>query len=241
MSPDIILITLTLGSFAASFVNAGFATGGVYILLLSSVSVLPVTAAVPLQSAFAFSSLVARIAYFRAHIRWRLVATFVLGGTVGVLLGTRSFAALEDNILRLLMGFVLLALIWLPRLPHLPGLKHPFLFVGVAHAYIASIFGVGGVLQPAILRTDLSKAAITGTLAACLLLLDVMKIAGYLSLGFDYLAFLPHIALATLAGIAGTWAGKRVTHHISDQMFRRVFRLLVSLVALRLIWTGLSA
>ena len=91
------VLAITLGSFVAAFVNAAFATGGVYIVLFTSISVLPVSAAIPLQSAFAAASLLARIHYFWAHIDWRLVRGFALGGILGVTFGTRTFVTLPET------------------------------------------------------------------------------------------------------------------------------------------------
>ena len=61
---DLSVIIVTLGGFVAAFVNAAFATGGVYILLASGSAVFPMTIAVPLMPLFAFSSLVTRILFF---------------------------------------------------------------------------------------------------------------------------------------------------------------------------------
>ncbi len=235
---DNALIIITLGSFAASFVNAAFATGGVYIMLIASVSVLPISAAVPLQSAFAAASLSARIYYFWENIDWRIVRVFVLGCLFGVYFGTRTFVVLPEAAISILLGIVLLVLIWLPKGFIRRPVKHPFFFVGIAHSFLGAMFGVGGVLQPFLLRTDLLKLQVTGTLAACLLTLDVMKVTGYVSFGFSYFDYVPHIIGATIAGFAGTWVGKHVTHHVSEALFRRVFRVLVSIVALRLIYKG---
>ena len=235
---DYVLLAITLGSFVASFVNGAFATGGVYIMLLVSVWVLPLSAAVPLQSAFAAGSLAARIGYFWHHIQWRIVGVFVFGCLFGVYLGTRTFASLPEATISMLLGCLLLVLIWMPTGNLKLRIKHPFFFVGIAHSYLGALFGVGGVLQPVMLRTNLVKLQITGTLAACLISLDVMKVAGYVSLGFSYFDYVPHIVLATIAGFAGTWAGKRVTHHVSEELFRKLFRILVSLIALRLIYKG---
>ncbi|MBX2839419.1 MAG: hypothetical protein KTR35_21365, partial [Gammaproteobacteria bacterium] len=61
----------------------------------------------------------------------------------------------------------------------------------------------------------------------------------YTSFGFNYLDYIPHIIGATITGVVGTWVGKRASHLISEQLFRKVFRVMVSLVALRLIYKGL--
>lgn len=210
-------------------------------MLLASTSVLPISSAIPLQSAFAAGSLIARLYFFWQHIEWHIVRAFVLGSLFGVYLGTRAFMALPDTTLSILLGVVLLIMIWMPEIKRQIHIRYPFFFVGVAHSYLGALLGVGGVLQPCILRTKLLKLQITGTLAACLLTLDAMKASSYISFGFNYLNFIPHIIGATLAGFLGTWVGKRVTHRVSEQLFRRVFRILVSLVAIRLIYQGWAA
>ena len=238
---DNTVIIITLGSLTAAFVNAAFATGGIYIMLLTSVSVLPASLAIPLQIAFSASSLTARIVFFWQHIDWRIVRTFVPGCLFGVYLGTLAFASLPDATLLMWLGIVLLILIWMPEIKRQVPFKSLFFFIGIVHSYLGALFGVGGVLQPFVLRTNLQKLQITGTLAACMMALDIMKAAGYLSFGFNYVDFIPHIIGATVAGFVGTWLGKRVTHRVSEKLFRQVFRLLVSLIAFRLIykgWTG---
>lgn len=235
---DNAVLVITLGSLVASFVNAAFATGGVYIMLLSSIWVLPVSAAIPLQPAFAAASLLARILFFKQHIRWGIAVTFVVGCLFGVYFGARTFVALPDSLISLLLGIVLLVLLWMPKWKRPLPIRHPFFFVGVVHSYLGALFGVGGVLQPMILRTALTKLQITATLAVCLLTLDALKVAGYVGFGFSYTDYVPHIIGATVAGFIGTWLGRRVTHRISEQTFRTAFRVFVSLVALRLIYMG---
>ena len=233
-------MVITAGSFVASFVNAAFATGGIYILLASSSAVLPLTVAVPLQSVLALGSLLARIGFFFKHITWPIVIAFACGSIIGVYFGARIFISLSEATIALLLGCLLLLLIWFPRVEWRMPVKHPFFFVGGIHAFLGTIFGVGTVLQPAILRTGLLKLQITGTLAAGLAIMEVFKITGYAAYGFDYTSYIPHIGLATVAGFTGTWAGKRVTHHISETTFRLVFKWLITLVAIRLLYRGWS-
>jgi len=238
---DTALVVITLGSLVAAFVNAAFATGGVYVTLISSLAVLPVSAAVPLQSAFAVGSLLARIGLFWKDIQWRIVGTFVFGCLFGVYFGAKAFVALSDAWISMLLGMTLLVLIWLPKNVAGLKLKHPFVYVGAVHAFVGTMFGVGGILQPFILRTNLKKMQITGTLAACMISLDVMKMTSYVLVGFRYQDYVPHIVLATLAGFAGAWLGKRATLHVSETAFRTVFRWLVTFAALRLVWGGWTA
>ena len=70
--------------------------------------------------------------------------------------------------------------------------------------------------------------------------MDVFKLTGYIAHGFDYSAYWPHIVCATIAGFIGTVAGKRVTHRVSEQTFRLVFKWLITLVAFRLVYRGIA-
>ena len=319
------LLVVTAGGLLAAFINAAFATGGIYLILASSSFVFPLSVAIPLQSAFAFASLAARIAYFRQYIYWPIVGLFVIGSVFGVAIGSTVFVALPEATIALLLGLFLLVLIWMPSVrqdtgsldkglhhagTHIAGTpgaaskssafsnvqstgtttqsataqsssaqnateqsssaqgassqstttrgvvtesditkskaaKHQtpltwiFLPVGVAHSFLGTVFGVGTLLQPTILRTPLTKLQITGTLAACLLCMDVFKLTGYIAHGFDYRDYWPHIVCATIAGFIGTVAGKRVTRRVSEQTFRLVFKGLITLVALRLVYRGI--
>ena len=60
------VLVISVGCFVAALVNAAVATGGVYIMLAASSAVLPLAAAIPMQSALGAPSLAARIV-----IEWR--------------------------------------------------------------------------------------------------------------------------------------------------------------------------
>ena len=236
---DFSIIIITLGGFVAAFINAAFATGGVYILLASGSAVFPMTIAIPLMPLFAFSSLVARIFFFWKDIAWRLVIPVFIGSSVGVYLGVNTFIMIPEALLSLIIGCLLLLLIWVGSFKLPAGSSKIFVLVGMIHSFVATVFGVGAFLQPAILRTELVKLQITGTLAACMLSMDIFKVIGFSTFGFNYLTYLPHIIGATIAGFIGTWLGKRVTKKVSEIIFRRVFKWLVTLIALRLFFKGM--
>ena len=100
---------------------------------------------------------------------------------------------------------------------------------------LGTVFGVGGVLQPFMFRISLFKGQITGTLAAALLSLDVLKIFSYYSLGFNYFNYWPHILATSTAGIFGSLLGKRFSLRISESLFRKVFKCLITVFSLQLI------
>jgi len=232
------VLVISVGCFVAALVNAAVATGGVYIMLAASSAVLPLAAAIPMQAALAAPSLVARIVSFWRDINWPIFLMFTPAAAVGVVVGAQIFVSLDEGVIALLLGALLLALVWLVPKGVALNLPRQFIYVGGLHGCFGTIFGVGLFLQPAILRTGLTRQQITGTLAICLLGLEVMKATGYVSFGFSYADYWPHILAGAVAGIIGTLIGKRLGDSLPEQRFRMVFRVLVTLAGLRLIAKG---
>jgi uncharacterized membrane protein YfcA len=232
------ILFVSVGCFVAALVNAAVATGGVYIMLAASSAVLPLAAAIPMQSALAAPSLIARILTFWRHINWPIFLMFAPAAALGVVVGAQIFVSLDEGMIALLLGGLLLALVWLVPKGVTLSLPRQFLYVGGLHGCFGTIFGVGLFLQPAILRTGLDRQQITGTLAICLLGLEIMKATGYVSFGFVYADYWLHIVCGAVAGIAGTLMGRRLGDRIPEQRFRMVFRILVTLAGLRLLAKG---
>ena len=234
------VLVISVGCFVAALVNAAVATGGVYIMLAASSAVLPLAAAIPLQSALGAPSLAARIVSFWQDINWPIFLMFAPAAAVGVLVGAQIFVSLDEGVIALLLGALLLALVWLVPQGVALNLPRQFLYVGGLHGCFGTIFGVGLFLQPAILRTGLNRQQITGTLAVCLLGLEAMKATGYVSFGFSYADYWPHILAGAIAGITGTLIGKRLGDRIPERQFRLVFRIIVTLAGLRLMAKGVT-
>ncbi|MEC7485574.1 MAG: TSUP family transporter, partial [Pseudomonadota bacterium] len=105
------IMVITVGCFVAALVNAAVATGGVYIMLAASSAVLPLVAAIPMQAALAAPSLFARIVTFWPHIHWRIFAMFAPPAAVGVLIGAQVFVALDEGVISVALGGLLLLLV----------------------------------------------------------------------------------------------------------------------------------
>lgn len=239
METWVLLGCIGFACFLAAVLNATFATGGIYILLALGATILPISVAIPLLPLFAAGSLIGRCVLFRQYIVWEMVGAFSLGAALGGLLGARVFIELSDNVIGLLLGCVLLIMTWMPKTRFSFTLRHPYFFVGGLHTFVSTVLGVGAVLQAIIIRSSLGKLQVTATIAACTAVMEVFKFSGYLAFGFDYSAYLPHVVVATLAGLIGTWVGRHFAHRVPDSVFRPVFKTVLTLVALRFLWQSL--
>ena len=227
------------GSFLAALCNAAFSAGGAMIILAVTSTVLPVTAIVPIHSTLLIGSTSARAVLFRRHIDWTIARPFLVGSIVAVAIGARIYVELPATIIATAIGIVMLVAIWLPTVSWRPKLRHPWAIVGFIHSLFSTLFAYGALFHAVILQTGLMRRQIVGTMAVCLTGMSVFKITGYVANGFDYTPYLRVIVFSVAAALVGTWVGKLVIDRISEAVFRFMFRTLVTVTALRLLFTGL--
>ncbi len=239
MQPDWVFVVLVAGSFVAAAFNAAFAIGGAMIILATTTTVLPVTAVVPLHSGLLIGSTFGRVAMFWRFIDWKIVNPFLIGSVVGTALGAKAYFALPENAIAIAIAIVMLVSIWLPEVSWRPKLKHPWAIVGFGHSLLSTLFAYGALLHSVILHTGLNRRQIVGTMAGCLSGMSVFKIVGYAWFGFDYKPYIVLIVAAVAASFAGTWVGKRLSEKLPEHGFRLVYRALITVTALRLLYVAL--
>ena len=144
---------------------------------------------------------------------------------------------LSEFLLSLVIGLLILVAVWMPQQVKWGArFPVPFFWVGIAHAFLSTLFSFGGLFQPLMLRAALSKLQIVGTLSAGLLFMNVLKISAYTYYGFDYGPYSGVIVAAVLAAVPGAYLGKKLLHHIPEDRFRLIFSLIMTCFALRLLY-----
>lgn len=240
MTEPVTLWLLGAASFAAALISSGLSIGGGYVLFGATTLLYPLPSAIALQPALSYASLLGRAVVFRDAIAWKIVRPFTAGSLAGVAGGLALYHVLPEQALAFAVGAFMLVLAWtqlpLQRVHSTGGMVG----VGVAHAFSGTVLGMGSVLQPVLLHSGIARQALVGTFAASLLVLEAIRAAGYAVTGFSYASFLPAIIVATGAGVAGTAAGKLLIGHIPERGFRLTLRLLVTGLALRLVWSSVA-
>lgn len=235
---DLVFVVLVAGSFLASIANAAFSAGGALIILAITSSVLPITAVVPIHSTLLIGSTTTRVLLFWQHIEWKIAGPFLVASAFGALFGSRLYFELPDRAIAVAIALLMLVAIWLPGVKWRPKLRHPWLIVGFLHSLLSTLFAYGAILQSIILHTGLNRRQVVGTVGGCLTGMAAFKITGYTLNGFDYRPFLWTIAAAVAVSFFGTWIGKQLVDRISERVFRVVFRVLITISALRLIYVN---
>ena len=157
-----------------------------------------------------------------------------------------SASEISPTVARALIGVFVLLATWTPGLLLLGG--HPenisrerrFFALGtVVGAINVTVGATGPLIAPFFLNLGLPRQALVGTKAACQALAHSAKIVVFGLVGFAFASWALPLALLCAAVVAGTWLGSQVLGRVSEALFIRLYKTVLTLVALRLVlWEG---
>ncbi len=150
--------------------------------------------------------------------------------------------------LRLGIGVFVLVATWRTRWLLLgldPGALAPsrrFALVGALSGALGPIVGATGpFIAPFFLGIGLDRFELIGTKAACQAATHVAKLLLFGLAGFAFLEHGPLCLAMAASVVVGTALGTRVLHRIDDARFMQLYRIVLTAIALRLAWSGVSA
>lgn len=222
-------------SFFTSLITATFSLGGGSLLIAAMTLLLPPVVVVPVHGCVQLGSNAGRAWMLRAHIQWQFILWLTLGAVVGSVLGGQFARHLPEKWFAALIGLFVLVTTWLPQ-PRIVATSRAVQFVGGACvSALGMVVGAAGPLLAAFVRGIPDRRQLVGTHAMLNMFQHVFKVLVFVAMGFAFGRYLPLIAVMVLAGLAGTAVGSRLLTRVPEPVFRLVFRLLLSAVALGLI------
>lgn len=235
---------LCLTAFIAATLSGALGLGGGTLLVAVLFATgMPPAQAVPL---FALVQLVANgarsVTYLR-QVRLPALAAFAATSLPAALL----FAPLAERVathwVQILLGGVILGSLLLRRAstPARPRLPQPLAFggAGLLDGSVGMFIGATGmILGRIVLRPDWPRIQVVGTIAATQALGHLIKLVGFAAAGALLLP--PALAAAMcLSAVAGTLLGTRLGDRLPEAGFRRVFRIVLLLLAAHLAIDGI--
>lgn len=235
----IVLAILTFVSVSTSMVSAVTGMAGGIILLSMMTLVLPHHVLIPIHGVVQLVSNSSRTFTLFRSISWRLIVPFCLGLPIGVLFSYLLIKEIHNTqIFYLLISGLIFFVLFKPR--KLKSIVLPtwcFFFVGAVSGVLSLLVGATGpFLAPFFLRDDLDKEELISTKSCAQTLTHLLKIPAFLSLGFPYDEHLILIGSMTVAAVLGTFLGIKVLHRINEELFLRIFKAVLFLIACRLIY-----
>jgi uncharacterized membrane protein YfcA len=236
------LSVLAGAALATSILSAVVGMAGGITLLSVMLLFLDPLVAIPLHGAVQLVSNSSRTVIQRAHVDRGILLRYAALLLPMSLLGVEFAQLLPASLTRTLIGVFVLVATWAPGLVLLgthPERAEPtrrFLTLGAVAGFLNPTIGATGpLIAPFFLNLGLDRRALVGTKAACQAAGHLAKLVAFGVAGFAFAAWL--IPLAILSGmvVVGTWLGSRILDHVSEIWFTRLYRTVLTLIAVRLI------
>lgn len=227
-------------SFLTSTFTGVIGMGGGIMLISVMPGLIAPVAIIPVHGVVQLASNCSRVALGLRHMQWMILWPFLGGSVVGALLGSRIVVRLDPDIMTLTLGVFILLAVWVP-IPQgnfrLPG---HFAVLGALQTGLSLFVGATGPVTNAfLLRQGLSKDRLVITAGLLMMVTHLLKIVVFGMIGFAFAPYLPLIAGMIVAVTLGSFVGTRLRGRLSEALFRKIFKVLVTFLALRLIINAL--
>ena len=239
--PAALYILLTFSAGFTSFFTACFGIGGGVMLLGIMAQVLPPQLIIPLHSVVQLGSNGGRALMGFKHIDWYLIGTFFPGALLGALLGSLVLVALPPAILYLTIAAFILYSCWGPKLPPMALGKAGTFAAGTITTFISLFAGATGPLVAAFIKQlYVDRFRTVATFAMAMSLQHGVKVGVFEGIGVSLTAWWPLLLSMILSGGLGSWVGLKLLNRLTDKHFSGMFSVILSLLALRLLWQAYS-
>jgi len=258
MSTEIGLIIL---AFFSSSLSAVTAAGGGMLLISAMALFLPVSVVIPLHAITQLASNFSRVALSSGATVWQICLPFILGITLGIPGAFSVYNVYQAKFSALPLGVFVLLMVWIPprkiaqllrkngtitaeknsgtdrtesRKISFRGLG--FGVLGFIQIFITLFVGSSAPLNlPFLLQQRLKRDQLVATSAMMMTGVSGAKIAIFMAAGFCFSTYVWLMSGLILAVFGGSWFGTRVRQRIPEQKFARLLKLVLTLLALRLI------
>ena len=236
----------------ASLVTAGVSAvlgmaGGIMLLAVMLIFLDPLIA-IPIHAVVQLTSNSSRVVIHARSVRRDLLFPYVLLLLPAGALTLPLVQAAPADALRLGIGVFVLIATWrkswllLGADPERIPLRPRFAMVGALAGAIGPVVGATGpFIAPFFLGIGLNRFELIGTKAACQATGHLAKLLLFGIAGFAFGEYSTLIFGMAIGVIIGTWLGTRLLVHLDDKRFVQLYKITLTAIALRLVWTGFTS
>lgn len=235
---------LFLLSFATLF-TSGFAAvlgqgGGIMLFALLSIYFdLPLLIA--LHGVVQIFSNSSRAALALPNIKWRIINPILLGTLLGAIAISLILPRSNWQWMQSVIGAYILLVTWRGGISirsNIPGM----LFIsGLFQGALGLLLGATGPLTSALLFSKgLAKDSIVASNAVIMTTSHIIKVILLYTLGVGLWQHVNALVTLSLAAVIGSFIGTHIRHKIAAERFAFLFKWLLTILALRLLLSGMS-
>lgn len=211
------------------------------ILLAAMAQVIASNALIPLHGTVQLWSNGSRVMFLWRSVKLSIFLRYSTGTIIGSVLASRYLLRFDESIYSLSLGIFILLVTLVPKPKK--GIRFPgkWFLVGFMASFIGLFFGAVGTFVGAMFLSEpLEKKEMVATQAACQAILHLAKIIIFTGLGFSLFEWWQFLVLILAATIVGTYWGTKILDKIPQELFLKIFKTLLILLACRLVLVGIG-
>ena len=245
------IFILIIASFITSSISAVIGMGGGIILLGIMAVVIPKGyMVIALHGIIQLISNITRAYIFRQNLKVNLIKQFLMGAIVGVIasiiiifiliffFNVSSADQIKFDVLKPLIGvFIIWSLFFKKKMKNIQ--NNSFLLAGSIGG-LSSVFigATGPLIAPFFLNKKLLKEDIIANKAICQVITHITKVPIFIYLfNVNYISELNLLIPLIFAVFIGTKLGKELLNFIPEELFKKIFRFTLFIIAIRLLLT----
>jgi uncharacterized membrane protein YfcA len=230
---ELVLIPI---AFVTSTLAGVMGMGGGILLIAAMPGLLPAAAILPIHAVTQLGSNLSRAGFGWRAIEPRLIPAIALGAVLGAWVGAEVYQRLDLVWLPAIIGVLILLLTWV-RLPTVPGAGQlSLLFLGFYQTGLGMLAGATGPVGGAVLmRRNTDRDWLVVNTAVYMTLNHLVRLGAFVAIGFSFAPWWPLVLGMIAAVTLGSWVGTALRQRLPQIDFERWFRVLVTLLALRMI------
>lgn len=239
MSSLLLFVLVTLGALISSLTGLGGGT----LILAGLLLVFPPELAIPLHSFTQLSANALRTGIFFKQVNWKVVFLYSLLMIPAAWGGAKLFHLVNPSWLKIMVGiFIFISVVPFRFTPKGEPKLMTFVLLGGMSGFLGVFVGaVGPLVMPFFNRLKIGRQEMLSTKSAGQAMLQLSKIAAFWgAAGVDFLALKNHVLILILASLVGVAISIPISRKISDAKFDLILNILLGLIALKLLFEGLT-
>lgn len=235
----VLFLGLSAASFAAAFFGVFTGAAGGLILLATMSLVMPAAVLIPVHTVVMLGTGATRTILMWRFVMQHTILPYLIGAAAGAALGAKVFVALPISISLGILGVFILLVTWMPALGQFGAERGRFVVLGFFTTFLGIfVSATGTLLAPFVASAAPDRRNHSATLGTLMLTTHIAKLVAFGVIGFAMGPFIPLAVTMIIASTAGNWVGQMALGRISEGRFRLIFQLVLTAMALRLLWSA---
>ncbi len=214
--------------------------GGGTVLMAAMGQVLPPTLLIPIHGIVQLGSNLSRVLLGLKEVRREIFLHYLYGALVGALVGLFVPVTFSPKLIAISVAVFILISTWIPlyKLVRTGGAFN-YGVLGSLSTFLSLFIGISGPLIHPFLVKDprIDRHSFIATEASCAGLTHFLKIIIFVRWGFRVDGYWLALLAMVVMTFVGAYLGKLALHKISERHFKIVVKILVSVLAIRMLFS----